>query len=156
MNSRNRAIMMVVAIAAILALATTALVGGNPETVMASSVEQTAMTIPIDQDVQASGHTDRPGLSIPYCESNGIFMYWHTKDGGSAAAPDGWRVERRNYLNGEYVTRAWEFTGSDADDLQVYSDRYWDWKDRTRSKNVSYTHRVSAINTNGSYTTGRE
>ena len=43
MNLRNRTIMMVVAIAATLALVTTALVGGNPQSVMANSLEQTAI-----------------------------------------------------------------------------------------------------------------
>ena len=60
MKPANRAIMMVVAIAATLALITTALVGGNPQSVMANSLEQTAMTIPIDQSV-LTGPNDPAG-----------------------------------------------------------------------------------------------
>ena len=156
MKSANRAIMMVVAIAATLALVTTALVGGNPQSVMANPPERAAVANTINQDVPATGHTEQPGLSLPYCESNGISMYWHTQNGGNASAPDGWRVERRNYVNGEYVTRTWIFKGSTSDALQTFSDKYWDWKDTTRAKKITYTYQVRAINADESNADGRE
>ena len=148
MKPANRAIMMVVAIAATLALVTTALVGGNPQSVMANTLEQAHMTTPTDQMVN-TGPNDYPGLSVPSCQSNGIFMYWHTKSSGNASAPDGWQVERRARVNGEYTTRTWEFIGAASDNLQVYSNRYWDWTDRSRSTSVNYTYRVRAVNTDG-------
>ena len=155
MKPANRAIMMVVAIAATLALVTTALAGGNPQSVMANSLEQTAMTIPIDQSV-VTGPNDQPGLSVPYRESNGISMYWHTKNSGQASAPNGWRVERRHSSRHEWVTRTWNFKGSASDALQTYNDTYWDWEDRTRSQRVTYTYRVRAINADDSFTSGRQ
>ena len=157
MKPANRTIMMVVAIAATLALVTTALVGSNPQNVMATPpLERAAAANTINQNVQATGHTERPGISLPYCESNGISMYWHTQNGGNAPSPDGWRVERRNYVNGMYDTRTWVFKGSTSDALQTFSDKYWDWKDTTRSKGIRYTYRVRAINADSTDMAGRE
>ena len=58
---------------------------------------------------------ERPGISIPFCESNRIFMYWHTENMGKAGAPDGWRVERRHRANRNWFSKSWEFTGAQAD-----------------------------------------
>ena len=118
------------------AVSAAAIMGTGTQTVMAAPKEQ-------------------PGISVPFCESNGIFMYWHTENMGTAGAPDGWRVERRNWANRNWVSKSWEFTGAQADALQVYSDRYWDWEDTSRSRNVSYTYRVRAINSDSTNMAGR-
>ena len=154
MNPRNRTIMMMAAVVATLALMTTVLVGPNPQPAMANTLDQAHMTAPTDQ-MATTGPNDHPGLSVPSCNSNGVFMYWHTKSSGSASAPDGWRVERRARVNGEYTTRTWEFIGAASDNLQVYSNRYWDWTDRSRSRSVDYTYRVRAVNTDGTNMSGR-
>ena len=59
MKSANRAIMMVVAIATTLALVTTALVGGNPQSVMANTpgtAPHVANTINQDVPVNTGPH----------------------------------------------------------------------------------------------------
>ena len=45
-----------------------------------------------------------------------------------------------------------------SSDAERQRSGYWTWVDRTRSLNVSYTYRVRAINSDGSYSymTGRE
>ena len=124
--------------------------------VIAAAVFATTLIGTGAQSANASGHVQTPGLSVPYCESNGIFMYWHTENYGNATAPDGWRIERRYRDNHEWVTKSWEFTGAQSDALQVYSDRYWDWKDRSRVLGVRYTYRVRAIDSDSTYTAGRD
>ncbi len=98
----------------------------------------------------------QPGISAPRCEHSGISLYWHTNNEGDAPAPDGWIVERRHDVGGSWSTRSWQFIGSDADALQTTGSDYWDWLDHTSSRNVSYTYRVRAINSDGSYMSGRE
>lgn len=98
---------------------------------------------------------ERPGLSVPYCESNGISMYWHTENRGQATAPDGWRVERRHSAGPGWSNKTWDFMGADADALQIYSDKYWDWTDRSRWTGVDYTYRVRALNSHGNEMAGR-
>ena len=101
----------------------------------------------------------QPGISVPQCQSNGISMYWHTKEEGEAPAPDGWIVERRHYAGdagSTESTRTWRFIGADADALQTRSSRHWDWRDRSARKDVSYTYRVRAINSDGSFMADRE
>ncbi len=100
---------------------------------------------------------DQPGLSVPMCESGGnIAIYWHTKDNGNAAAPDGWRVEHRHRSSNGWETRTWNFNGTASDNLQIFSDRYWDWTDQTASRSQKYTYRVRALNSDESFTNGRE
>ena len=130
------------------------LIGVIALAIMTAAVSAAAIMGAGTQTVMAA--SEQPGISVPFCESNGIFMYWHTENGGRADAPDGWRVERRHWTNSGDVTQTWEFIGTDADALQVYSDKYWDWKDRSRSRNVSYTYRVRAINSDGTDMEGRE
>ena len=98
----------------------------------------------------------QPGISAPRCEHSGISLYWHTNNEGNAPAPDGWIVERRHDVGGSWSTRTWQFIGSDADALQTTDSGSWDWLDHTTSRNVSYTYRVRAINSDGSYMSGRE
>ena len=103
----------------------------------------------------AEANVSKPGISLPYCTSDGMSMYWHTKDYGTAAAPDGWKVERRHHASGRFETKTWEFIDADSDALQTYNDTYWDWIDRSASNDVSYTYRVRAINSDGRDMAGR-
>ena len=82
-------------------------------------------------------------------------MFWHTQNIGNAAAPAGWRVERRHYQGRNFVTRSWDFLGSAADGLQTFNDRYWDWADTTIRERVSYTYRVRALNADATEMAGR-
>ena len=141
------------------------LIGVIALAIMTAAVSAAAIMGTGTQTVMAAPN-EQPGISVPFCESNGIFMYWHTENGGRADAPDGWRVERRHWVGGPdnladniedgFKTKTWEFIGTDADALQVYSDKYWDWKDRSRSRNVSYTYRVRAINSDSTNMAGRD
>ena len=98
---------------------------------------------------------NRPGLSVPMCESGGhIAMYWHTQ--ANAEAPDGWRVERRHRGSNGPETRTWNFNGTDSDYLQTFSDDYWDWTDQTASSSQSYTYRVRALDSDSSFVEGRK
>ena len=101
------------------------------------------------------GTLDRPGLSVPRYQDNGVSMFWHTKNRGKAEAPEGWKVERRHWDSGEWAVRTFTFIGADADALQTYSENYWDWVDTTAESNVDYTYRVRAINADGSDMNGR-
>ena len=129
------------------------------------------VTVSNTNPVAVEAANNQPGLSYPWCESNGVSMYWHTKNGGNAEAPDGWTVERRNrtesqwsgegdgegdWVEGDWDTKSWSFIGSDADALQTFSDDYWDWVDTSASEDVTYTYRVRAVDSNGSPATNRE
>ena len=103
----------------------------------------------------AEAQLNKPGISVPWCSGSRIMMYWHTQNTGDASAPAGWRVERRGFQDGAFVTRSWDFLGSAADGLQTFNSRYWDWTDSSASQNVSYTYRVRALNTDGSEMSGR-
>ena len=96
------------------------------------------------------GFLDRPGMSIPSCENNGIAFFWHTKNGGKAEAPDGWKLERRHRAPHDWVVETLTFSGAAADALQTQSDQYWDWTDTTADRGVMYTYRVRAIDADGS------
>lgn len=43
------------------------------------------------------GILDQPGISIPTCQDNGVFMFWHTRNRARGDAPEGWQVERRHW-----------------------------------------------------------
>ena len=105
----------------------------------------TAIFVAISGAGIAEAQLDRPGFSFPWCVDEGISVYWQTKNGGSAAAPAGWRLERRNRVSGEWVVDSTDFIGSAADELQTHSNRYWDWTDTTASQNVVYSYRVHAL-----------
>ena len=102
----------------------------------------------------AEAGSDQPGLSLPYCESGSksgqISMYWHTRNGANADTPDGWRVERRYRIPGQWVTKTWNFTGAEADALQTFGPRYWDWTDTSASTDQRYSYRVRALDSDGS------
>ena len=107
--------------------------------------------------VTEAAANEKPGLSVPMYESSGrIAMYWHTKDSVQASAPDGWRVERRHRGSNGNETRTWNFNGTASDNLQTFSDDYWDWTDRTASSSQSYTYRVRTINSDSSFVNGRK
>ena len=93
---------------------------------------------------------DQPGISIQLRQSDGVVMFWHTKNRGKAEAPDGWKVERRHLDSGDWVVNTFIFIGEDADALQTHNDEYWDWVDTTADPDVEYTYRVRAINADGS------
>ena len=140
------------------------LIGVIALAIMTAAVSAAAIMGTGTQTVMAS--LEQPGISIPRCQSDGIFMYWHTENRGRAGAPDGWLVERRHWVGGRdnpadnikdgYKTKSWGFIGADANALQVYSNKYWDWKDTSRSRNVKYTYRVRAINSDSNYMSNRE
>ncbi len=101
------------------------------------------------------GLFDRPGMSLLWHENSGVAMYWHTKNGGQAEAPDGWKLERRHWGSDGWVVKTFTFIGGEADALQIHNDKYWDFVDITAKRDVSYTYRVRAINADGSDTEGR-
>ena len=106
--------------------------------------------VAISPSIARADPLDLPGLTPPSCRSDGIFMFWHTKDRGNAPAPEGWKVERRHQDSGTWVVQTFTFIGDEADALQTVSDRYWDWVDTSAEQNVAYTYRVRAINADGS------
>lgn len=109
--------------------------------------------------VECSANVDAnelPGITEPRCQDNGLSMFWHTKNGGDAAAPDGWKVERSHQdSDGNWVVDTFTFIGGEADDLQIVDDEHWDWVDTSADPYVDYHYRVRAINTDGTYTADR-
>ena len=103
----------------------------------------------------AEAQLDKPGISVPWCSGSNIMMYWHTQNSGDASAPAGWRVERRHYQGGNFVTQSWNILGNAADSLQTFSSRYWDWTDSSARQTVSYTYRVRALNAGGTELSSR-
>ena len=101
------------------------------------------------------GNLDRPGISAPRREDNGVSMFWLTRNRGDAEAPEGWKIERRHWDSGHWVVRTYTFIGADADALQTHNDKYWDWVDTSAEDKVEYTYRVRAINADGSDMDGR-
>ena len=103
-----------------------------------------------------SASRERPGISVPRCESNGISIFWHAgADFQDDPPPYGWRVERRHFSDEEWVTTRFDFLGAASDALQTYSDEYWDWTDATRRRGVDYTYRVHALDNSGELLEGR-
>ena len=104
-----------------------------------------------------ASYKDIPGISVPECRSSGIFMYWEVginyKDD---PAPHGWRVERRHRHEGTWDTATFDFLGAASDALQIYSDEYWDWTDRSHQRAISYTYRVHVLDENGDLVSGRK
>ena len=99
---------------------------------------------------------DEPGLSVPECQDNGVSMFWHTKNVGDAAAPDGWKVERSHQdSEGNWIVQTFTFIGVDADALQTFDDGHWDWVDTSADRYVDYNYRVRAINADASDLAGR-
>ena len=101
------------------------------------------------------GILDQPGISVPRCQDNGVSMFWHTRNRGEAVAPEGWKIERRHWDSGKWVVRTFSFIGTQADALQTFNEKYWDWVDTSAKGNVDYTYRVRAINADGSDVDGR-
>ncbi len=96
------------------------------------------------------GPLNQPGISVPQCLCDEVGIYWHTKDRGSAPAPDGWKVERRHRESEQWITETFTFIGGDADALQTFNEVYWDWFDKDAEPRIDYTYRVRAINADGS------
>ena len=107
--------------------------------------------------VECSADTiDRPGIAEPRCLDDGVMMFWHTKNGGNADAPDGWKVERSHQdADGSWIVQTFTFIGADADDLQTISEDHWDWVDTSADRYVDYSYRVRAINADGTDMAGR-
>ena len=111
----------------------------------------------------AQAGLDQPGLSLPYCESGSksgqVSMYWQTRNGGNAPAPDGWRVERTQLNPGQpldqAVTKIFNFMGDAADALQTYGPRYWDWTDTSANAENRYRYRVRALDSDNNFMSGR-
>ena len=105
--------------------------------------------------VRLEGPLNQPGLSVPQCRQNGVSMFWHTRNSGEDAAPDGWKVERRHWDSNGWVVRTFTFIGAQADALETYNENHWDWVDTTADPNVAYTYRVRAVNSDGYDVAGR-
>ena len=124
-----------------------------PPGVTEGPIKETIVTI--TQRVLNSG-AGRPGISVPRCESNGTFLFWHAgNEFEDDPAPYGWRVERRHRSDGAWVTTRFDFLGAESDALQTYSEAFWDWTDATRLLGVDYTYRVHALDENGQLMDGR-
>ena len=109
---------------------------------------------PIDCFSETSG---QPGISLPACECDGFAMLWRTSNGGQAEAPDGWKVERIQLdSEGTSIVRTFTFTGAEADSLRTPDDRYWQWVDKSVERNLDYSYRVRAINSDESDMDDRE
>ena len=136
----------------------------NLKTYIGMTVATLAMLVAVGgfQGTAEAG-SDQPGLSLPYCESGSksgqISMYWHTRNYGNADAPDGWQVERTQLNPGQpldqVVTKTFNFIGDDADALQTYGPRYWDWTDTSANTADRYRYRVRALDSDGSFMSGR-
>ena len=99
----------------------------------------------------------QPGLSVPRGQDNGVSMFWHARNGAQGEAPGGWKVERRHWdsKGWGWVVQTFTFTGKQAEALQTFNERYWDWVDTTAEQGVAYTYRVKAIYADGSDIEGR-
>ena len=101
-------------------------------------------------------YTEKPGISVPMCKPNGIFIFWHMAiKFEDDPPPNGWRVERRHLSNGAWTTTRFDFLGAESDALQTFNDEYWDWIDISRRSGVDYTYRVRPLDNNGELTDGR-
>ena len=124
-----------------------------PPGVTEGANKETVVTI-TQRDLSAL--RERPVISVPRCESNGISIFWHAGARFQDDPPPyGWRVERRHFGDEEWVTTRFDFRGAESDALQTYSDAYWDWTDATRRLGLDYTYRVHALDDDGQLMEGR-
>ncbi len=101
-------------------------------------------------------YTEKPGISVPMCTPNGIFIFWHSAiKFEDDPPPYGWRVERRHLSNGAWSTTRFDFLATESDALQTFNDEYWDWTDTTRLSGVDYTYRVRPLDNDGELMEGR-
>ena len=125
-----------------------------PPGVTEGPIKETMVTI---TQRRLTSDAERPRISVPACESNGISIFWHSgMDFQDDPAPYGWRVERRHRSEGEWITQRFDFLGAASDALQTYSEAFWDWTDTTRQLDVGYTYRVHALDENGELMGGRD
>ena len=95
-------------------------------------------------------YTEKPGISVPICKPNGIFVFWHVAiKFEDDPPPYGWRVERRHRSNEGWTTTRFDFLGAESDALQTFNDEYWDWTDISRRSGVDYTYRLRPLDNNG-------
>ena len=95
-------------------------------------------------------YTEKPGISVPICKPNGIFIFWHSAiKFEDDPPPYGWRVERRHRSNGAWITTRFDFLSAESDALQTFNAEYWDWTDTTRRSGVDYTYRVRPLGNDG-------
>ena len=95
-------------------------------------------------------YTEKPGISVPMCKPNGIFIYWYIAlKFEDDPPPYGWRVERRHLSNEGWITTRFDFLGAESDALQTFNHEYWDWIDTSRRSEVDYTYRVRSLDNNG-------
>ena len=124
-----------------------------PPGVTGGAIGETVVSI---DNIRIIANSERPGISEPECESNGISFFWHVAtDFDDQPPPYGWRVERRHLSDGEWTTTRFDFLGAESDALQTFSDEYWDWTDTTRRRGVDYTYRVHALDNSGEPLGGR-
>ena len=124
-----------------------------PPGVSEGANKETVVTI---TERELTADTERPGISVPKCESNGISIFWHSgAEFQDDPPPYGWRVERRHFSDEEWVTTRFDFLGAASDALQTFSDEYWDWTDTTRRLGVDYTYRVHPLDENAQLMEGR-
>ncbi len=101
-------------------------------------------------------YAEKPGISVPICKPNGIFIFWHSAiKFEDDPPPYGWRVERRHRANEGWTTTRFDFLGAESDALQTFNDEYWDWTDISRQSGVDYTYRVRPLDSNGELIDGR-
>ena len=100
---------------------------------------------------------DPPELILVSCVDGGNVLLWRTGNNGEAEAPEGWKVERGHRdSEGNSVVRTFTFIGEEADALLTSDRDHWSWEDKSIDRNVEYTYRVRALNSDGSDMEGRD
>ena len=93
-------------------------------------------------------HDHRPQFNAGCGSDGGRWMYWSAgEDENHNTLPDppGWIVER--FINGQ-VAAHFKFIDDGAEDLQTYSQQWWDWTDQAGAPVLNYTYQVTALDEN--------
>ncbi len=124
-----------------------------PPGVTEGAINETVVSL---TERELTDYTEKPGVSVPMCKPNGIFIFWHVAiKFEDEPPPYGWRVERRHLNNEGWITTRFDFLGGESDALQTFNDEYWDWTDISRRSRVDYTYRVRPLDNNGELMDGR-
>ena len=124
-----------------------------PPGVTEGAINQTVVSF---TERKLTDYAEQPGISVPMCKPNGIFIFWHSApEFEDDPPPYGWRVERRHRSNGSWSTTRFDFLGAESDVIQTFNDEYWDWTDSSRRSGVDYTYRVRPLDNNGELLEGR-
>ncbi len=101
-------------------------------------------------------HDHRPQFNAGCGSDGGRWMYWSAgedENHNTLADPPGWIVER--FIDGQ-VAAHFKFMGDDAEDLQTYSQDWWDWTDQAGAPVLNYTYQVTALDENQDRIPGRQ